>query len=114
MARDWDIPQLLDVYGPLLTEKQRAITAHYYDEDLSLAEIAENEGVTRQAVRDVIRRTEEQLRDMEDKLRMVTRSRADEAALLRLRQAAVDGDPELAALVVAYCDGRRKEAEHGV
>ena len=85
MARDWDIPQLLDVYGPLLTEKQRAITAHYYDEDLSLAEIAENEGVTRQAVRDVIRRTEEQLRDMEDKLRMVTRSRADEAALLQKR-----------------------------
>lgn len=114
MAKDWEIPQLLDAYGLFLTEKQRAITAHYYDEDLSLAEIAENEGVTRQAVRDVIRRTEEQLRDMEEKLQVVARSRADEAALARLRQAAADGNPDLAAMVVAYCDGRRKETEHGV
>ena len=114
MAKDWEIPQLLDAYGPFLTEKQRAITAHYYDEDLSLAEIAENEGVTRQAVRDVILRTEEQLRDMEEKLQVVARSRADEAALARLRQAAADGNPDLAAMVVAYCDGRRKETEHGV
>ena len=39
---------LLDFYGPALTEKQRAILTEYYDEDLSLAEIAENFGITRQ------------------------------------------------------------------
>ena len=38
---------LLDFYGPVLTDKQRVILTEYYDEDLSLAEIAENLGITR-------------------------------------------------------------------
>ena len=45
---------LLDFYGPVLTDKQRVILTEYYDEDLSLAEIAENLGITRQGVRDAI------------------------------------------------------------
>ena len=49
---------LLDFYGPALTEKQRAILTEYYDEDLSLAEIAENFGITRQGVRDAIKHGE--------------------------------------------------------
>ena len=43
---------LLDYYGPVLTDKQRAILTEYYDQDLSLAEIAENYGISRQGVRD--------------------------------------------------------------
>ena len=46
---------LLDFYGPVLTDKQRVILTEYYDEDLSLAEIAENLGITRQGVRDAIK-----------------------------------------------------------
>ena len=46
---------LLDFYGPVLTAKQRVILTEYYDEDLSLAEIAENLGITRQGVRDAIK-----------------------------------------------------------
>ena len=46
---------LLDFYGPVLTDKQRVILTEYYDEDLSLAEIAENLGITRQGVRDSIK-----------------------------------------------------------
>ncbi len=111
MARNWDVPRLLDAYGALLTEKQRQITAHYYDEDLSLAEIAENEGVTRQAVRDVIRRTEEQLAFFEEKLGLLARAQADEGARARLLEAALKGESDLAARVVAYC---RKEEEYGV
>ena len=42
---------LLDFYGPVLTEKQRVILTEYYDEDLSLAEIAENLGILRVAVK---------------------------------------------------------------
>ena len=117
VARNWDVPRLLDAYGALLTDKQRSITAHYYDEDLSLAEIAENEGVTRQAVRDVIRRTEEQLSFFEDKLGLLARAQADEAARERLLRAARGEKSDLAALVVAYCeaaDGRLKEEEDGV
>ena len=49
---------LLDFYGPVLTDKQRVILTEYYDEDLSLAEIAENLGITRQGVRDGIKRAE--------------------------------------------------------
>lgn len=65
MAKDLRIGTLLDVYGAFLSEKKRAITEHYYFEDLSLSEIAENEGITRQAVRDIIRRTELQLEKFE-------------------------------------------------
>ena len=46
---------LLDFYGPVLTDKQRVILTEYYNEDLSLAEIAENLGITRQGVRDAIK-----------------------------------------------------------
>lgn len=111
VARNWDVPRLLDVYGSLLTDKQREITSHYYDEDLSLAEIAENEGVTRQAVRDVVRRTEEQLAFFEEKLGLLARTREEAQARERLLRAALSGESDLAARVVAYC---RKEEEDGV
>jgi len=51
MAKNLQIAVLLDYYGELLTEKQRDFISLYYDEDLSLAEIAENEGITRQGKR---------------------------------------------------------------
>ena len=59
---------LLDYYGPVLTEKQRAILTEYYDQDLSLAEIAENYGITRQGVRDAIKHGEATLTEMEQNL----------------------------------------------
>ena len=59
---------LLDFYGPALTEKQRAILTEYYDEDLSLAEIAENFGITRQGVRDAIKHGEAALDELEVQL----------------------------------------------
>lgn len=66
MAKDLRIGALLDVYGAFLSDKQRAIAEHYYFEDLSLSEIAENENISRQAVRDLIRRTGEVLEKYED------------------------------------------------
>lgn len=59
---------LFDFYGEILTEKQREIFDLYYNEDLSLAEIAEHLGITRQGVRDSIVRSEEILRNFEAKL----------------------------------------------
>ena len=61
------ISALLDVYGEFLSEKQKIVTEHYYNDDLSLAEIAENEGITRQGVNDLIKRAEAQLSEMEEK-----------------------------------------------
>ena len=65
MAKDLYVGALLDVYGAFLSEKQRELMSHYYNDDLSLAEIAENEGTTRQAVSDIIRRGEAQLKRFE-------------------------------------------------
>ena len=61
MAKDLSVSALLDFYGLFLSEKQRNLLHHYYNEDLSLTEIAENEQITRQGVRDLIKRGEQQL-----------------------------------------------------
>ena len=59
---------LFDFYGETLTEKQRELFDLYYNEDLSLAEISEHAGITRQGVRDSIKRAEHARREMEEKL----------------------------------------------
>ena len=67
------ISYLLDVYGPVLTDKQRDVVELYYCEDLSLAEIAEICGITRQGVRDSIKRGEAVILELEEKLGLVKR-----------------------------------------
>ena len=64
---------LFDFYGDILTEKQRELFDLYYNEDLSLSEISEHVGITRQGVRDAVARSEHILRDMEEKLGLVAR-----------------------------------------
>ena len=66
--KDYKISYLLDFYGNILTDKQKDAIDLYYNEDLSLAEISEHVGITRQGVRDAIKRGEETLTDMESKL----------------------------------------------
>ena len=65
MAKNLDVIMLFDIYGEMLTKKQQDFIGYYYNDDLSLAEIAENEGITRQGVRDAIKRAEAQLLDFE-------------------------------------------------
>ena len=59
---------LLETYGKLLTEKQYNLLNNYYNNDLSLSEIAEIEGITRQAVRDNLKKGESKLFEYEEKL----------------------------------------------
>ena len=66
--KNYQISYLLDFYGNILTEKQREAIDLYYNEDLSLAEIADHVKITRQGVRDAIKRGEETLLEMEEKL----------------------------------------------
>lgn len=73
MAKNLEVSMLYDFYGAVLTEKQRDVIELYYDEDLSLAEIAQNEGITRQGVRDAIKRAEQQMFEMEEQLGLVKR-----------------------------------------
>ncbi|MGM9552457.1 MAG: YlxM family DNA-binding protein [Clostridia bacterium] len=68
MEKNLRYSALLSVYGGLLTEKQFDTMEYYYDEDLSLGEIAENTGISRQGVRDFIKRGEESLDAFEEKL----------------------------------------------
>ena len=64
---------LFDFYGELLTERQREFFDLYYNEDLSLTEIAENSGISRQGVRDVIVRAEGAMQEVEDKTGLIRR-----------------------------------------
>ena len=64
---------MFDFYGEVLTPRQKEFFDLYYNEDLSLAEIAENYGISRQGVRDAIKRAEAQLLDMESKLKLASK-----------------------------------------
>ena len=84
MAKDLRIILLLDCYGAFLTPRQQEMMTHYYSEDLSLGEIAALTGTTRQAVRDSVKRSEQVLNDMEEKLQF-----AEKLCALRQNYAAI-------------------------
>ena len=79
--------ELLALYGGLLTENHRAIAEAYYGLDLSLGEIAEIRGVSRQSVSDALSATRAKLTDYESKLRLY----AKKVALYRLFESSSDG-----------------------
>ena len=81
MAKNLDVVLLADFYGEMLTDNQRKFIEYYYSDDLSLSEIAQNEGITRQGVRDAVKRAETQLYDMEKKLGFAERTRKIAEAL---------------------------------
>lgn len=75
MPKNLEISVLLDYYGQMLTEKQREVAQLYYNEDLSLAEIAQFANITRQGVRDSIKRAEGTLLEMEERLGLARKFR---------------------------------------
>lgn len=68
MERKVEIGILCEIYGKLLTKRQFNILNNYFNDDLSLSEIAENNNITRQAVNDIVRKGESKLLDYEKKL----------------------------------------------
>lgn len=66
---------LFDFYGPLLTQRQQALLSLYCEEDYSLSEIAAQEGISRQAAYDAVRRGARQLEDYEKQLGLLARHR---------------------------------------
>ena len=92
--KNLEVGVLLDFYSELLTEKQRDVIDLYYNEDLSLAEIAEHENITRQGVRDSIKRGEQVLFEMESALRLAEKSRRLESIAQRLEENADSASPE--------------------
>ncbi len=100
--KNMQLSLLLDFYGELLPTTQRDMMDLYYNEDLSLAEIAEQIGITRQGVRDSVRRAEDTLAMYEDKLGMAKRQKQFKA----LRSCAV----RLQTLISAYDDAALQDA----
>jgi predicted DNA-binding protein YlxM (UPF0122 family) len=90
MAKNMDISYLLDFYGDMLTDKQREVMEQYYNDDLSLSEIAENFGITRQGVRDAIKRGESTILELEEKVGFARRYRASQESISQLESLARD------------------------
>ena len=85
-SQAYRMTMLFDFYGDVLTDRQKEFYDLYYNEDLSLGEIAENYGITRQGVRDVIVRAEATLTELEDKTGLIKRFHTMRAQLEQLLQ----------------------------
>ena len=81
MEKNIEVSMLCEIYGKLLTEKQLEILTDYYNNDLSLSEIAENNNITRQAVRDIIKKGENKLFELEEKLSFMKKMMKQEKLL---------------------------------
>lgn len=118
MAKDLHITLLLDFYGEMLTDKQREMLEGYYNDDLSLAEISEERGITRQGVRDAIKRSEQQLVEMEERLGLAKRFHTIQEALTQICDLALEikdinagKDPRIDENVVRIIRAAEKLAE---
>lgn len=89
IALNW----LMDFYGPLLTENRARLLRLYCEEDLSLSELAEETGITRQGVHDALTKAQAQLEEYERKLGLVARFRRLENAVRDCRRALSRVDP---------------------
>ncbi|MBQ1818116.1 MAG: HTH domain-containing protein [Clostridia bacterium] len=99
---------LLDYYGGFLTERQRQLLEMSADEDMSLAEIAQEVGISRQAVRDSLQKASAQLHGFEEGLGLVSRDMQLRALADRLEAALSGGDPaEITRAAAAAAAGLR-------
>ena len=73
--KDMKFPLLLDTYGSLLSDRKREILDYYYNEDYSLSEISELTGISRQGVRDSIKKSEEEIYALESRLRIAEKNK---------------------------------------
>lgn len=104
---------LLAFYGPLLTAKQADVLKMYLEEDLSLSEIAKEQGISRQGVHEALTRASMQLHEIEEKLHMVTRFRATQAGLNEALEALNTGDINKAKQIITALERLGEEEEDG-
>ena len=110
MDKKVEISMLCDLYGKLLTEKQFEFINDYYNNDLGLSEIAENNNITRQAVRDIIKKGERKLFEYEEKLlfmkKTISQEQKIQAILSELTKIQVNSSDKKVASIL---DGIKKE-----
>ncbi|MBE6682039.1 MAG: DNA-binding protein [Ruminococcaceae bacterium] len=85
-SKNLEISVLCDIYSALLPEKQKDALDYYYNEDLSLSEIAEHAGISRQGVRDQIKHAEAQLMEFENALHLYEKMQKTERLLNQLSE----------------------------
>ena len=83
--KNLELGYLLDFYGELLSERKRTVMEMYYNEDLSLAEIAAEIGISRQGARDIIKKSEEELFFFEEKLGLAQKMKSVSAKAAELK-----------------------------
>lgn len=86
MEKNVEISVLCQLYGKALTEKQYEVLTDYYNNDLSLSEIAENNNITRQAVRDIIKKGENKLYELEENISLMKKVLAEEKIVSNIRE----------------------------
>lgn len=94
------VAQLYDMYGQLLNEKQRDVINCYYNEDLSLQEIADNDGKSKQAISDMINRSVDKLFEFENELSLLKSKTELKASLLDIRELIESSNNEKAILML--------------
>ena len=104
MEKNVKVSILNQLYGKLLTEKQSKVIEDYYDSDLSLSEIAENNDITRQAVRDILKKGEKKLFEYEEKLQFMKRTLSQEKKIEKVLSELTkiqkdDSDKQIAAIL---------------
>ncbi len=114
LDRKVEIAWLLAFYGGMLTEKQRQVLAMHCEEDLSLAEIAKEAGVSRQGVHDMLSRGAQRLFDMEEHLGMAARFRRIEDGLETCRALLAESRYEEAGRVVDALLRLNQEENNGL
>lgn len=111
-GKNLDFVLLLEVYECMLTDRQQELMKYYYWEDMSLGEISENSGITRQAVRDSIKRGEQALIQLEEKLGLVgkivkCREQFDKISVLAERKfRSMENDNDLKTISKLASEGR--------
>ena len=116
MDKTLEMSLLFDFFGDLLTDKQRECFRSYYEDDLSLSEIAEIAGISRQGVRDMLVRTEATLREFETKTGVVARFCDMQSRLAALEEKATaiaekTDDDTVRSLAGEICAGLRELTE---
>ncbi len=99
-----ELSLLFDFYGALLREDQREIMTMYFYDDMSLSEIAENAGITRQGVHDIIKRAGVKLSHYEDMLHLYDKYLMDMEKLEKIKRLTEGLDGQIANQITALCD----------
>jgi len=107
--KNLEINYLLDFYGDVLSERKRTVLEMYYNDDLSLAEIALDIGISRQGVRDMIKKSEEELTYLEEKLGLLGKFRTIQKKADELLEALEDShvSPDVRDKVKEFADSVR-------